>query len=84
MNFLCRIGFHQKRLVKHFISTNIETNTYSLNFYGKECLFCKTRFLEEIEGSWALSTTLYEAEQWVGQRSKRVRKASHLSLIKKD
>lgn len=65
MNFLCKLGWHQKRLVKHFISVDYNANFYYINYHGYECLLCKYRFLKATRNAWLSPSTLYKAEEWV-------------------
>jgi len=85
--FLCRLGLHHKKLVKHFTSIHTDennVNTFSLDFKGYECLRCRTRFVEEAKNSWPMLYTVQEVDYWVNQRASRLKKRdkSHLKIIK--
>jgi hypothetical protein len=65
LEFLCKLGWHHKRFVKHFTSQHPETNTYSLDYRGYECQRCRVRSIQEASRSNARLDTVWEAEHWV-------------------
>ena len=83
LRFLCRIGLHHKKLVKHFISEHKGDNTYSLDYLGYECLRCRHRFVVPCIPNNPLLHTIWEVDYWANQRSRSKKSRSdHLKLLK--
>ena len=80
---LCKLGLHHKKLIKFFTSLHND-ETYSLDFYGYECLRCKTRFIKEHSNSHPLLGTIQSVEYWVSQRARprNKKRTNHLKVIK--